>query len=125
MADMKPGRVSAASVQWTSGEVGRRVGDAALARDILSSQGLAAGISEALYAAAIQSEDDETLLSLRQAEEKAAHLRSLRNLIARCRFREVEVWQEYAEFVAEHANDQEPVQSVALRAGHITTKKRP
>src|SRR4029077_9818713 len=108
MADMKPGRVSAASVQWTSGEVGRRVGDAALARDILSSQGLADGISEALYAAAIQSEDDETLLSLRQAEEKAAHLRSLRNLIAHCRFREVEAWREYAEFVAEHANDQEP-----------------
>lgn len=61
------GNVSVASVQWTSGEVGRRVGDAALARDILSSQGIAGGISDALYAAAIRSYDDETLPSARQA----------------------------------------------------------
>jgi 2-polyprenyl-6-methoxyphenol hydroxylase-like FAD-dependent oxidoreductase len=123
MAEMKPGSVSVASVQWTSGEVGRRVGDAALARDTLSSQGLAAGISDALYAAAIRSDDDETLLSSRQAEQRAEHLRSLGNSIARCRFREDRAWQEYAEFVAGHTNHREPDLRVALTAGHITTTR--
>ena len=123
IADMQPSIVSAASVQWTSGEWGLRVGDAALARDILSSQGLAAGISDALYAAAIRSDDDETLLSARQAEQRAEHLRSLGNSIARCRFREDRAWQEYAEFVAGHTNHGETDLSVALTAGRITTTR--
>ena len=123
MADMMPGRSSAASVQWTSGELGLRIGDAALARDILSSQGLAAGISDALYAAAIRSDDEETLFSIRQAQQRAAHLRSLGHSIASTRYREEQPWQEYAEFIAGHISHQETVSSVALTAGRITTSR--
>jgi hypothetical protein len=124
MDDMKPGRISAASVQWTSGELGIRVGDAALARDILSSQGLAAGISDALYAAAIRSDDDETLFYIRQAEQRANHLRSLGHSIARTRYRKEQPWRVYAEFVAEHTSREETVSIVALTAGHIATTAR-
>jgi 2-polyprenyl-6-methoxyphenol hydroxylase-like FAD-dependent oxidoreductase len=121
MADLIPGKFSAASVQWTSYGTGWRVGDAALARDTLSSQGLAAGISDALYyAAAVRNDDDATLLSLRQVEQRAAHLRSLEQLITRCRFQKEETWSEYAKFVA-HQVDPEPAESrVALRAGRLT-----
>ena len=91
-----------ASVQWTAGGDARRIGDAALARDALSSQGLAAGISEALYAAAVVDESGESLLSLRQREQRAAHLLSLARSIAACRFRAEEAWQEYEMFVAAH-----------------------
>ena len=120
MADLIPGRFSAASVQWTSDGVGLRVGDAALARDTLSSQGLAAGISDALYcAAAVRSDDDGTLVSLRHVEQRAAHLRSLEQLIARCRFREEGIWREYAEFVAGQVDPTPAESRVALRAGRL------
>ena len=118
IADMTPGRISPASVQWTSGTVGIRVGDAALARDTLSSQGLAAGISEALYAAAIKGHDDEALLSVRQVEQKVSHLRSLGRVIARCRFREQESWRQYAEFVVTNLEDK-ALSTVALREGQV------
>jgi len=52
LASLIPGKVSAASVQWATDGAGWRIGDALWARDTLSSQGLAAGISEALYCAA-------------------------------------------------------------------------
>jgi flavin-dependent dehydrogenase len=120
MGEMIPGKTAPASVQWTNEDVGVRIGDAALARDTLSSQGLAAGISEAFYAAAIKRDGDESLFSLRQVEQRLAHLRSLAELIGRCRFHDNETWQEYAEFVSEHAHYQQPESNVALRAGRIT-----
>ena len=119
LADMTPGRVWPASVQWTTGDIGTRIGDAALARDILSSQGLASGISEALYAAAIKDSAGETLLSLRQAEQRESHLRSLASLIARCRFRDHAAWREYAEFIEGNLAHQQPASSIALRAGQL------
>ena len=120
MADLVPGMFSAASVQWTSDGVGWRIGDAALTRDTLSSQGLAAGISDALYcAAAVQSDDDGSLLSLRHVEQRAAHLRSLEQLIARCRFRKEGTWSEYAEFVTAQVDPKPPESRVALRAGRL------
>ena len=121
MADLIPGKFSVASVQWTSDGAGWRVGDAALARDTLSSQGLAAGISDALYhAAAVRSDDAATFLSLRQVEQRAAHLRSLEQLIARCRFREEGTWSEYAEFLADQVDPKPAESRVALRAGRLT-----
>jgi len=55
---------------------------------------------EALYcAAAVRASGDATLWSLRQGEQRAKHLRSLEQLIARCRFGEEDIWSEYAEFV--------------------------
>jgi len=118
--EMSPGRALPASVQWTCEGVGSRVGDAALARDTLSSQGLAAGISEALYAAAIRNDDDENLFSRRQVEQRLAHLRSLQRLFVSCRFRKHEAWREYADFVEEHVNHQQRVSGVVLKAGQIT-----
>lgn len=116
---MIPGRNAPASVQWGSGNAERRIGDAALARDILSSQGLASGISEALYVGAIRDHDGEKLFSLRQVEQRVSHLRSLASLIVRCRFRKYDAWREYAEFIAAHLVHQHPVSSVALRAGQM------
>jgi flavin-dependent dehydrogenase len=120
IGEMIPGKTAPASVQWTNEDVGVRIGDAALARDTLSSQGLAAGISEAFYAAAIRSDGDESLFSLRQVEQRLVHLRSLAQLIVRCRFRENKTWQEYAEFIAEHSHYRQAESNVALRAGRIT-----
>ena len=121
LAELIPGKVSAASVQWATDGAGWRIGDAALARDTLSSQGLAAGISEALYcAAAVRASGDATLWSLRQGEQRAKHLRSLEQLIARCRFGEEDIWSEYAEFVAREV-DPKPIEPrVALEAGRLT-----
>ncbi|HEY9404975.1 MAG TPA: hypothetical protein VIQ24_20150 [Pyrinomonadaceae bacterium] len=119
LSDMTPGRIAPASVQWTEGGDARRIGDAALARDALSSQGLAAGISEALYAAAVVDESGEVLLSIRQREQRAAHLRSLAHSIATCRFRTGEVWQEYEMFVARYLTRERPQPRVALRVGTL------
>lgn len=120
IGDMTPGIIAPASVQWTNEDVGVRIGDAALARDTLSSQGLAAGISEAFYAAAIRSDGDESLFYVRQVEQRLVHIRSLASLVVRCRFRENEPRQEYSGFLAEHANYQPSESSAALRAGQIT-----
>jgi hypothetical protein len=100
MTDLIPGKCSAASVQWTEGGVGWRVGDAALARDTLSSQGLAASMSDALHCSAVLRSGKATPLFQRQNEQRGAHLRSLEQVIARCRFRGVETWSEYADFVS-------------------------
>jgi flavin-dependent dehydrogenase len=115
---MRAGKISSASVQWTRGKVGLRIGDAALAKDTLSSQGLASGISEALYAAALRKEEEQTLFSLRQIEQRQAHLNSLAHLIARCRFRQQEAWQQYAGFIAARIN-QGPQVEAALRVDHF------
>ena len=118
IADMIPGRIAPASVQWTIKGVGMTIGDAALARDILASQGLSVGISEALYAAASQGDDDDALLSLRQTEQRTAHIGTLSRLIANCRFQQEKAWQEYAAFV-QHADQRQPPSRIALRAGRI------
>lgn len=104
LGEMMRGEILPASVQWTSGNAGLRVGDAALAKDTLSSQGLAAGISEALHAAAIHNEGEQALFSLRQIEQRQSHLNALAHLVARCRFRQEEAWQQYEEFIAGRIN---------------------
>lgn len=119
LASMTPGRNAPASVQWATGDVGRRIGDAALARDILSSQGLAVSISEALYVAAMRDAEGEKLLSLRQIEQRVLHLRTLAHLLAQCRFRASEAWREYAAFIAAQVAHPPPVVQVALRDGHL------
>ena len=103
LSEWVPGRISAASVQWTIEDAATTIGDAALARDTLSSQGLATGISEALHAAASESTADQHLLNLRKIEQRSSHLRSVASLIGRCRFREERAWQDYEEFLQHHA----------------------
>jgi hypothetical protein len=120
MAELIPGSCSVASVQWTGEGVGCRVGDAALARDTLSSQGLAAGISDALHcAASVRSQGDAALLSVRQAEQRTAHLRSLEHVIASCRFKEERIWSEYAGFVSEHVDPETVESKIALKTGRL------
>jgi len=119
MAALMPGRISPASVQWTAGSVAMTVGDASLARDTLSSQGLAAGVSEAMYAAASRSADDEALHNLRKIEQRLAHLKSLERLMTRCRFGHNDAWREYATFVQEHLRDHQPASRVALRRNQV------
>jgi hypothetical protein len=119
IAAMAPGRTSVASVQWTLDEAAATIGDASLARDALSSQGLAAGISEGLYVAAAESPQDEALLSLRKREQRLAHLRAMTDVIARCRFRHNEAWRDYGRFFAAHANGEQVTPRVALRASRV------
>jgi hypothetical protein len=95
---MAVGRGGITSVQWTEG-LNRliRVGDAALARDSLSSQGIANGISDALRAA-----QGEAASRRRQMEERQAHLTSLIGMIERCWCASSSVWVEYRGFLARH-----------------------
>ena len=90
------GRASPASVQWTIPSKWEdaprplRIGDAALSRDPLSSQGIAVACSEAMFAVSARSEADV---------EPA--------------------WRDYAGFVARHARAATTNPPVALRHGKV------
>jgi 2-polyprenyl-6-methoxyphenol hydroxylase-like FAD-dependent oxidoreductase len=91
-SSMRRGASGATSVQWAIPEHAALAGDAAIARDPLSSQGLAASLSDALYAIAAISSGDLDSLHVRQAENLAAHLTHLREQIIRCRYRDSPHW---------------------------------
>jgi flavin-dependent dehydrogenase len=114
------GRSHPASVQWPEDSLCSTIGDAALSRDILSSQGLATGISDALYAAAARGDDDVVLRTHRHAAERAAHLKSLQQVFAACRYRDRPEWGAYSEFVATHQNPKAFPDRAALKAGRVT-----
>jgi hypothetical protein len=114
-----PGKTALASVQWTAGGHALRLGDAALARDVLSSQGLSCGMSEALYAAAVRTPADERMFNIRQARERLRHLHTLSDLIGRCRYRRVSTWNEYAAFVNLHSSDYGSNPRIALRNNRL------
>jgi hypothetical protein len=116
---MAIGAAGAASVQWSDGGEHVRVGDAALARDALSSQGLATGASEALYAAALQSEQDRALLRLRQAEQRQAHLATLAGIIESGRFADAPLWCSYRAFIRDAMRNSRGTSSAALQDGRI------
>jgi hypothetical protein len=97
-AELRSGGACAASVQWSDGG-GLRIGDAALARDALSSQGLATGASEALQACAMVGQDDRALIVARQREQRQAHLRSLLAGLGNGRFSHTPTWRQYIDFV--------------------------
>lgn len=70
-----------ASVQWTEGPV-LAIGDAAFARDPLSSQGLLAGLSDVIHALAAHDADASALFARRESERRS-HLGHLSALCAR------------------------------------------
>jgi hypothetical protein len=107
-------------VQWSEDSQCSTIGDAALSRDILSSQGLAAGISGALYAAAARSDADHSLCAHRNAGQRAAHFESLHQVFAACRHRDRPAWRAYAEFVTTHEKPTAFADRAALIAGRIT-----
>jgi 2-polyprenyl-6-methoxyphenol hydroxylase-like FAD-dependent oxidoreductase len=81
----KAGKGGVASVQWSTDATGTpRVGDAALARDSLSAQGLASGIADAV---AMVRDPNAFHWSDRMREQRARHLRYLTRLLRRSRFR--------------------------------------
>jgi hypothetical protein len=110
-----------ASVQWTYGAGYIGIGDAALARDILSSQGLAAGVSEAFYAAAIRDVEDVRLFKTRQREQREAHLGSLAKQIDTCEYRHTANWSAYAAFVQRHRASAILSRNVGLVAGRLVS----
>jgi 2-polyprenyl-6-methoxyphenol hydroxylase-like FAD-dependent oxidoreductase len=116
------GRAYPASVQWAEDSPCGAIGDAALARDILSSQGLAAGISGALYAVASRTAAEAALCADRQGAERAAHLRSLGQMCARCRYRDRTDWVQYLDFVASHQSAPTAAERAALVSGRIVPR---
>jgi hypothetical protein len=87
-----------ASVQWSSGfgsEI--RIGDAALARDALASQGLANGISASL--ALFEGPGTDDAYFQRVNTEIHHHLSTLQRLIGSCAYREHPYWADYTKFL--------------------------
>ena len=98
LGTMASGRGGAASVQWSEGANGTiRAGDAALARDPLSSQGIANGLSDALAAV-----EDPARLTVRHSRERRTHLTSLVHMLDACWYRDGEGWSGYRAFLREH-----------------------
>jgi hypothetical protein len=95
------------------------VGDAALARDSLSSQGLAASASDSFYAVAAAS--DKSALQSRHNANLQAHLGQLSDVLKRCRFRSAPVWRDYENFVAKYALNQSVSAFPVLRGGKLIT----
>ncbi len=114
-------RARVASVQWSSTDARPaarvlRIGDAALARDALSSQGLATSLSETVYAAAaLLPGGAGALLALRQDEQRSVHIQSLCSFLDRCRWRSSSAWSAYHDWLRRHESGTNRV--VALRDG--------
>jgi 2-polyprenyl-6-methoxyphenol hydroxylase-like FAD-dependent oxidoreductase len=119
LAHMAEGAAGAASTQWTEGDATPRIGDAALARDALASQGLATGASDALLAVAAATPGDLDLMRVRQAQQRQAHLRALLGMIDESFYRQRPIWRDYRAFLAAHLGDDRVVTNVALRDGRI------
>ena len=120
LTQMRANKAKPASVQWSQGP-GLRIGDAALARDALSSQGIATGSTEAMLAAAWDDEADLRSIHARQCEQRGAHLRSLLGTIERCRYADHPVWQDYRAFLTAHVESESPRMTAALRGGRLET----
>jgi flavin-dependent dehydrogenase len=123
-AELRSGGACAASVQWSEG-VGLRIGDAALARDALSSQGIATGASEALQACAIGGEHDRALIAARQREQRQAHLRSLLGVLETGRFSNAPAWRDYIDFVRSQLNPDIAEWTAALQRGSLRSVSVP
>jgi hypothetical protein len=83
------------------------LGDAALARDALASQGGSIGLSDARLAAepAITCEE----IARRATDGRKRHLRHLTGMLESCRHRDTPVWSGYRQWVAhQHVSDARP-----------------
>ena len=127
-ASMKRGGAYPAAVQWTDAEAREtciRVGDASLSRDILASQGLATGVSDALYAAAVHTENDAALLRIRQQHQRTAHLAVLAHDLANCRYGDAESWSMYRAFLDGHLGERRSSPEIGLVHGRLVSAQRP
>lgn len=120
LGSLHSGRAFPVSVQWAEASSAIAVGDAALARDVLSSQGIAAALSSACYAVVCESERDTALLQQHQRAERASHLKSLSQLIATCRYVDSVEWQRYRNFIESNQYEEPSQKSVFLSHGRLT-----
>ncbi|TPI62537.1 hypothetical protein FJ420_06930 [Mesorhizobium sp. B3-1-3] len=92
-------RGGAASVQWACGDSPiHRIGDAAIARDALASQGIANGISSGIRAV-----EEPKAYALRNSGERAEltlHLGELQKLIYECRWKDCAYWSQYSQYIS-------------------------
>lgn len=122
LAEMRVGRKGAASVQICDAGPALLVGDASLARDPLSSQGLAAGFSDALYAASVCTAGGEELFERRRLQQRSEHLSFLYDLTESCRFAGEPTWRGYRAFLQSRVSPAPNRQPVALIDGRLTDR---
>jgi hypothetical protein len=118
VASMTRGASGVTSVQWAVPGHAALVGDASIARDSLSSQGLAASMSDALYAVAAIMSGNMDCLRDRQEANLAAHLTYLNELVMQCRHRDGSLWTAYAKFIAANIKSAQRA-APALRHGRL------
>lgn len=114
------------SVQWTadtdcSSRHLVRIGDAALAREPLASQGISAALSDALYTVEAIDSGQLHLLEMRQREQRNRHVESLRRILGSGLHRESAEWSKYRRWLDGHSFPDEA--SVALRDRHLRIVK--
>jgi len=119
LSSLATGRAFPVSVQWAQDSAGIAVGDAALARDVLSSQGIAAGFSSACYALACRSLNDTSLLLQHQCAERASHLKSLSRVISSSCHAGSTEWRRYGRFVAAQLCSPDSQQTIGLSDGRL------
>jgi flavin-dependent dehydrogenase len=107
------------SVQWAVPGAAALIGDASIARDPLSSQGLAASLSDALYAVAAITTGDTDSLRARQAENLRAHLMYLHATLMQCRYLDNAHWTAYERFIAANIPGRVDRPASALRHGRL------
>ena len=129
LASFAEGRAATASIQWATSPTSTdvegpfRIGDAALARDPLSSQGIAAA-AEAMLVASVESAADVELFARRQREQRSAHLRALEAMIGGSAFASEPEWGDYSRFLAAHSERPTTDPPVGLRGGKIVEVSR-
>lgn len=89
----------AASTQWADSDAVASVGDAGLARDALSSQGLASGLKDARYASLVRTPAQREDLAHRRHLARVAHSATLAQMIDACRWRAEPTWSSYRTFL--------------------------
>jgi 2-polyprenyl-6-methoxyphenol hydroxylase-like FAD-dependent oxidoreductase len=119
LESMNRGASGVTSVQWAVPGRAALIGDASIARDPLSSQGLAASLSDALYAVAAITTGDADSLRARQAENLRAHLLYLHAALIQCRYLDNAHWTAYERFIAANVTGRVDRPASALRHGRL------
>jgi hypothetical protein len=95
---IQAGKGGVASVQWSAGpSEPLRVGDASLARDSLSAQGLCSGVADVV--SLVRNSGHPDRLPNRERDQLKRHLAFLANAMEHSRFRAEKPWAEYRRFL--------------------------
>jgi 2-polyprenyl-6-methoxyphenol hydroxylase-like FAD-dependent oxidoreductase len=121
LQSMSRGASGVTSVQWAVPGRAALIGDASIARDPLSSQGLAASLSDALYAVAAIMTGDADSLRERQSENLGSHLMHLKTVLMQCRYLDNAHWTAYERFIAANIPGRVDRPASALRHGRLET----